>query len=248
MQRIRNILLAGAMLPVFAACTQNQVDRMRTVGQTPQFEKMDPVGKSEPISWPAMENKEANAAASNSLWSKGSKEFFRDQRARKIGDILTVSVSINDQAALDNKTQSKRSGDDSLGTPKLFGLEKGLAAALPGGVQPDNLLEVKSSVDNNGEGTIKRGEQVATKLSAVVTQVMDNGNLVIYGSQEVRVNFEVRQLTVQGVIRPEDIAPTNSIDASRIAEARISYGGKGLISEMQQPRIGQQITDILSPF
>lgn len=248
--KITYVLAIGAATLALSACTQNQVDRLRAVGQEPPLEKMNANASaaSEPISWPQT-NFNSRATTSNSLWSQGSKDFFRDQRARHVGDILTVRVTVDDSATLDNKSQSKRDSSESLGVPGLFGFEKNLAdAVLPDAADTSKLLSVKGSGDHSGEGTIERGEKVETSLAAVVTQVMDNGNLVIYGSQEIRVNYEVRQLTVQGVIRPEDIETNNIIDSSRIAEARVSYGGKGMISEVQQPRVGHQIVDILSPF
>jgi flagellar L-ring protein FlgH len=245
--RFSQVLLVGSCAFLFSACTANQVDKLRNVGKEPELQKIDPTSGQQPISWPRNEDVRSKASH-NSLWKQGSRDFFRDQRARQVGDILTVKISVDDKAALDNKSQAKRDNSDSLSAGSVFGLEKQIFGAIPGKADPSSLLSVSGKADNSGEGTIERGEKVETELAAVVTNIMDNGNLVIYGSQEIRVNFEVRQVTVQGVIRTEDIDADNTIPASRIAEARVSYGGKGLISDVQQPRLGHQVIDILSPF
>lgn len=243
------LLAAGVAILTLSACTSAQLDRLKEVGKAPALEEIqNPQEKSAPVTWPKERSKNAHIATANSLWSHNSKDFFRDQRAYRVGDILTVTIMISDKAELDNKTESKRSGRDSLAVPQVFGMQEQLTGWLPGNATPSSLLDVTGSMDNSGEGIIEREEQIDTEVAAVVTQVMDNGNLVIYGSQEIRVNFEVRQLTVEGVVRPEDVSPSNTVDSNRIAEARISYGGKGLISEVQQPRLGHQITDILAPW
>ena len=82
----------------------------------------------------------------------------------------------------------------------------------------------------------------------MITEVLPNGNLAIFGRQEVQVNFERRDLVVAGVIRPEDITSGNTIAYEQIAEARVSYGGQGQITDFQQPRYGQQLYDIVFPF
>ncbi len=208
----------------------------------------NPKDKSAPVRWPIARASQPDVRAANSLWSHTTRQFFRDQRAYKVGDILTVKVIIKDKAELDNKTERKRTTAENLGAPNVFGLEGKLLGLVPGNANPSTLLGVTGNTDSKGEGIIEREEEIQTEVAAVVTQVLPNGNLVIYGSQEIRVNFEVRQLTVEGVIRSEDVSPTNTIEANQIAEARISYGGKGLISDVQQPRIGNQIIDILSPW
>jgi len=246
----KHVALSLVLAISLSGCTNSVVDRLEWVGKEPPLKKIEnPVEASEKITWPsAAVAPTVSSKSSNSLWGNNSRDYFRDQRARKIGDILTVKVSIKDKAEIDNKTERKRSSSDSLGAPSVFGLEKLATGFLPGKANPSSLLSVNGSMDNSGEGTIEREEVIDTEIAAVVTQVMPNGNMLIYGSQEVRVNHEIRQLTIEGVIRAEDISPTNKIESQRIAEARISYGGKGLISDVQQPRLGNQIIDIISPW
>ncbi len=184
----------------------------------------------------------------NSLWRVGSKNFFKDQRASMIGDILTINIVINDKATIDNATTRTRSNSDTAKAPSLLGLETKLSKILPDAVDPSSLVDMGSTTSNAGKGTVNRSESVSLTLAAVVTQVLPNGNMVIQGRQEVRVNFEVRELTVMGVIRPEDISSTNTIQHTQIAEARISYGGRGQLTDVQQARYGSQLFDILFPF
>jgi flagellar L-ring protein precursor FlgH len=184
----------------------------------------------------------------NSLWRAGARSFFKDQRAGRVGDILTIEVSIDDKAKTENKTVRSRDNSETAGVPNLFGLEGEFAKKLPQGINPSAILGTNSKLSNTGDGTVDRKEQIDIKLAAVVMQVLPNGNLVVSGKQQVRINFEMRELTVSGIIRPEDISSVNSISYEKIAEARISYGGKGQISDVQQPRYGSQIMDILMPF
>ena len=184
----------------------------------------------------------------NSLWRTGAKAFFRDQRAAKVGDILTVDITISDSAKLNNQTSASRVGTENMGLTNLLGLENPLAKALPGATDLANLVKTNSDSESKGNGQIQRDETVNTTIAAIITQILPNRNLVISGKQEVRVNNEVREMDVSGIVRPEDISNTNTINHTQIAEARINYGGQGQISRLQQPRLGQQVMDIVSPF
>jgi flagellar L-ring protein precursor FlgH len=182
----------------------------------------------------------------NSLWRNGSRAFFKDQRAHQVGDILTVKVNINDTAQFANETQRSRTGTEDSGVSNFIGentITNPAKAVLPG-----RLLTADSNSSSDGKGSINRQEELQTNVAAVVTQMLPNGNLVIEGKQEVRVNFEVRELIVAGVVRPEDIDSDNSIDLPKIAEARVAYGGRGQITDVQQQRYGQQVLDVLLPF
>jgi flagellar L-ring protein precursor FlgH len=184
----------------------------------------------------------------NSLWRPGARGFFKDQRASRVGDILTVLISIADSATLDNTTSRSRDNSENSAANAFLGIEKHLSAVLPKAVDNTNLVDLSSTSNSTGAGSVDRKETINLKVAAVVTQRLPNGNLVVAGRQEVRVNFEVRQLQIRGVIRPEDIKADNTISYEKIAEARIAYGGRGQITDVQQPRYGQQIYDILWPF
>ena len=187
-------------------------------------------------------------AATGSLWRQGSKSFFKDLRAHDVGDLLTVTVTIDDDAKLDNTSERSRQNSDSMAAPSVLGLESYLGKILPDAVDPTNLVETNSDLSNKSDGTIDRKEQINLKVAAVVTQKLPNGNLVILGRQEVRVNYEVRELQIAGIIRQEDITNKNTVSYDQIAEARISYGGRGHISDIQGARYGSEMLDILLPF
>jgi flagellar L-ring protein precursor FlgH len=241
-------LTLGALCLSLAGC--GAASRIAEIGQPPamsgiQNPRMAP-GYT-PVTMPMPPQMETSRSA-NSLWRTGARSFFKDQRARAIGDILTVEIDIDDRAELSNATTRRRGSAETMGLPSFLGLESNLKNVLPEEVRPDSLVDFNSDGSSNGTGTIKRDERVTLKVAAVVTQILPNGNLVIQGTQEVRVNFERRDLNITGVIRPEDITSANAISYDKIAEARISYGGRGQITDVQQPRYGQQLFDIIAPF
>jgi flagellar L-ring protein precursor FlgH len=187
-------------------------------------------------------------ASANSLWRTGAREFFADQRASKVGDILTVLISIDDSAKTTNQTTTSRQSDITAGVPHLLGLESTLGKILPSGFDPANALGTNTKTDQAGAGAVTRAEKINLTIAAVVTAVLPNGNLVIQGTQEVRTNAELRQLTVAGIVRPEDISSSNTINHTQIAEARISYGGRGDISRVQKTPAGQALAEKFWPF
>ncbi len=223
--------------------------RLSEVGHPPA---MTPAGDPtrdpayRPISLP-MPRGQTEPAQANSLWRSGSRAFFKDQRAAQVGDIVTVLVNITDAANLQNQSTGGRTGAQTMGTPNLLGLESSIPHLFAKG-NPSSLLSTTSNNTSNGTGTIKRAESVQLRLAGVITQLLPNGNLALAARQEVRVNSELRELQVSGVIRPQDIASDNTVQHDRLAEARIAYGGRGQISDVQTPRYGQQILDILLPF
>jgi len=184
---------------------------------------------------------------SNSLWRQGSRAFFKDQRAAQVGDIVTVLVNITDAADMKNQTSANRTGAEEMGMANFFGLESRIPKFLKDAVAA-NLVSVNSQGNAAGIAAIKRNETVTLRLAGVITQVLANGNLVVAARQEVRVNSELRELTVAGIIRSQDIASDNTVHHDRMAEARIAYGGRGQLSYAQSPRLGQQILDTLLPF
>lgn len=188
------------------------------------------------------------AASANSLWRTGARTFFGDQRARHIGDIVTVNIDIDDRAQTQNSTNRTRTNEISGGISNFFGLENSLGRAFPGGFDPQNLVGLEGESNSNGSGSVSRSEKVSLTIAAVVTDVMANGNLVIQGRQEVRTNREVRELTVAGIVRPEDISSANTVAHTQIAEARISYGGRGDISRIQGAPAAQSLVERFSPF
>jgi flagellar L-ring protein precursor FlgH len=188
------------------------------------------------------------AAGANSLWRVGARAFFNDQRAHRVGDILTVNISIDDSAQTQNSTTANRTTTNSAGVPHFLGLESSLGRLLPGGFDPSNMIETQSATANQGQGQIRRAEQIRLTIAAVVTAVLPNGNMVIQGTQEVRTNGELRQLTVSGIVRAEDISSGNTIRHTQIAEARISYGGRGDISVVQRTPAGTAILQRINPF
>jgi len=224
------------------------IDRISHIGEQPVLSSIEyPTAAPgyKPVQIPMPQPQPASYNP-NSLWRSGSRAFFKDQRARQIGNILTVMVNITDKAAIANETQRSRKNTEDSGITDFIGsktIKNPATAILPG-----RILTADSTMSNDGKGSVNRQEALQTNVAAVVTQVLPNGNLVVEGKQEIRVNYEMRELVVAGIVRPEDIQRDNTIDSSKIAEARIAYGGRGQITDVQQPRYGQQFFDVVLPF
>ena len=239
---IRALLMLVLCMPLIAGCGFSRVaDITKEPPLTPVGAGLQPnrvAVPNEPVPPPTY-------ARGNSLWQDASSDLFRDPRAMKIGDVVTVKISIKDKASLDNTSERKRDNKTS------FGLDVGWDLNLPllNGKRRGTIdSKIDSKSETKGEGAINRSESIELLVAAVVTGVLPNGNLIISGTQEVRVNFEMRVLTVQGIVRPRDISTDNMVSYEKIAEARISYGGRGRITDFQQPAWGQQLLDIISPF
>jgi flagellar L-ring protein precursor FlgH len=246
----RVVLLRCALLSTVAVINSacSSIDRLKAIGEQPPLSAMDnPTTKPgyKPVQMP-MPTPQPATYNPNSLWRNGSRAFFKDQRARQIGDILTVMVNITDKAVIANETQRSRKNTEDSGITDFIGsktIKNPATSILPG-----RILTADSTMSNDGKGSVNRQEALQTNVAAVVTQVLPNGNLVVEGKQEIRVNYEMRELVVAGIVRPEDIQSDNTIDSSKIAEARIAYGGRGQITDVQQPRYGQQLFDVVLPF
>jgi flagellar L-ring protein FlgH len=247
--KFRRIALTGTMLTIASlAGGCSAVDRLSQIGEQPKLSAIEnPTTQPgyKPVQMP-MPKPETVSYNPNSLWRNGSRSFFKDQRAHQIGDLLTVTVNITDQANFANETQRQRTATEDSGITAFLGsavLGQSAKNALTG-----RLFQADSNSQTDGKGSIVRQETLQTNVAAIVTQVLPNGNLVVEGKQEIRVNYEKRELIVAGIVRPEDIQSDNTIDSSKIAQARIAYGGHGEISDIQQPRYGSQVMDVLLPF
>lgn len=187
-------------------------------------------------------------ADQSSLWSGGRNSLLGDRRAMQRGDIMTVVIEIDDNAEISNQSDRSRSGSDSLSLPALIGIPQRLDQKLPEGASSADLVGLTSSSNSSGDGSVKRREKLTLRVAVTVVDVLPNGVLSISGTQELRVNFELRELSVTGFVRPADVSRQNEITYDKIASARVSYGGRGQITDMQQPRIGQQVLDAVLPF
>jgi len=244
---MRPLPLLFAMLAL-AGCST--AERLSRIGRAPDMAPItDPTRAPgwQPVSMPMPTQQEAYASPA-SLWRTGSRTFLRDQRAAAVGDVITVLVDIADAAQLQNRTNRSRANVENMGLPRILGLDSSFTRILPNSIDPSRLVEATSDTSSDGQGRVQRNETVTLRVAATVTQVLPNGNLVVNGRQQVRVNDELRDLGLAGIIRPQDIASDNTVKHDRLAEARITYGGRGTVSDVQQPRYGQQLLDAILPF
>jgi flagellar L-ring protein FlgH len=247
---MRKALLILTTTIVLTGCAAT-VEDVRNAGRPPavtpiENPTMAATGRREVVM--PMPEPTSQATASNSLWRAGSRQFFNDPRASRTGDIVTVLIQINDQAQLNNSTGRTRKSTQNGGVNNFFGLEQLPGRVLPQGFDPANMIGTNSNGAFSGQGQVTRNEKVDMTVAAIVTQVLPNGNLVVAGRQEVRINNELRELLVSGIVRPQDISSANQVRHTEMAEARISYGGRGQITAYQQPSVGQQVLGAISPF
>jgi flagellar L-ring protein FlgH len=245
MRKILNKILIPALCLLLAGCQS-----LKTVGKAPEFTPVNSGDEYFAMSGGGLPGapipRGPNGEAS--LWSGSRGSLLGDRRAGQRGDILTVVVEIDDKAEISNTSGRNRTSSDKMGIPSMLGIPQRLDAALAEGSSMADAYSTNSSSKYQGNGSVQRKEKLTLRVAATITEVLPNGVLRIEGSQEVRVNFEIRELIVTGFVRPEDVTRQNEITYDKIAGARISYGGRGQITDVQQPRIGQQIADKILPF
>ena len=232
-------------LAVLAAC-----GRTDNLGKAPSFTPANETPEHVAMLWQGLpvETTPQRTVDNASLWSGERQSLLGDRRAMRRGDILTVVIEIDEKAEISNNTSRSRSGSESMGVPNLLGLPQRIDSHLPEGASMADAVGIDSSSSSAGKGSVKRKEKLELRVAATIVDVLPNGVLAISGSQELRVNFELRELLVSGYVRPEDISRQNEITYDKIASARVSYGGRGQITDMQQPRLGQQVLDAVLPF
>ena len=241
-------ILSVISLGVLSGCAMS--NRLTDTGSAPpltQVQNPTQLPSYQPVTMPMPQPTKPGIPSnqSNSLWQTGAKAFFKDQRAKNIGDILTVVVNFNQTSKFDEKNERERESKEKSQLNAFFGASKDLEKA---GLEPPTLIDLSSKPETKSKGKIEKTTNIVTTLAATVTQILPNGNLVIWGRQEARLNNEVKEVQITGVIRPEDITSSNTIPLEKIAEARLSVGGRGQLSDLQQPAWGQQILDIVTPF
>jgi flagellar L-ring protein precursor FlgH len=247
---VRALRVAISVLVAFAALAG--CARLERVGREPEFtppgqaqRPVPPVAPSRiAVATPKRDDPPPYAVAS--LWRSGPESLFGDRRARDLGDILTVVIEIDDEAEIRNNTRRSRTAEEDLSVSALFGLPTLIDGAFDVPVDPG--VGIDSGSSSVGDGSVARNEEITLRIAATVVDVLPNGHLVVAGNQEVRVNYELRDLQVAGIVRPADISRRNEITYDKMAEARIAYGGRGQISDLQQPRYGQQVLDVILPF
>ena len=248
--RTATILAVAFSTAILTGCAS--IDRLSEVGRPPATTPIDVIRSpmlAEKINYPIQAEVDARPT-SNSLWRPGSKTFLKDQRATRLGDILTADVQFSDSATLENQTSRERSNSDALNLGSMLGYASKLAGTLPGNpmLDPAALLGSSGPGQFKGTGSSQRKENVRFKVAVIIVDQLRNGNFVVSGRQELRVNNELREVVVAGIVRPQDIDAENTIASEKIAEARITYGGRGTLTDYQQPPVGSQIIEIIRPF
>jgi len=249
---LTSIVTIGLTMVMLSGC--KTLTKLSEIGEDPKISKIEnPQANANyrPVSLPMPAPRVAEDNP-NSLWRAGARAFFKDHRAKEIGDLVTIIVSLDDNANFKNSTERDREDSETVNAVDLLGLEAELNKVLPQAIGDagagGQIANFGNTHSTDGSGSIDRSEVLSLTFAAVVTQILPNGSLVVMGRQEVRVNAELRELMVTGVIRPSDIDSDNTITDDSIAELRVAYGGRGTLSGLQKPRWGMEMWDILFPF
>lgn len=235
------LMLCGCDLP----------QRLSSIGEAPQLSHIqDPTRLKgyQPITMPMPYGQDTIPSGKTpSLWQTGAQAFFKDQRAYKIGDIITVKVHIDQDESIEMTPTINRQNQGIATYNSMFGLEKAAANAF-GAASTPNVLNVTSNPQLTGSAKYEVKDKMTFQIAATVVQILPNGNMVVDGRQEMRLVNEVREVMIKGIVRREDISASNTINSEKVSELRISYGGRGDLSDMQSFPWGQQIANKLLPF
>lgn len=228
----------------------NLATKLSNVGDPPDMSQIqDPtlVSSYRPVSMP-MPTPEPERHSVNSLWQTGSRAFFKDQRANRVGDVITVIVDLNTKSKIDSTHTYNRTSKNQSNVNNFFGYESKFKNIFPSAVNPASLIDMTSNPNQTGTGKFERKDELDLKIGATIVQILPNGNLVIQGRQEILIQKDLRIVEVKGIIRREDIASNNTIPYSKIAEARIAYGGRGDVSDSYSVPWGQQVLNKILPW
>ncbi|MDR1051235.1 MAG: flagellar basal body L-ring protein FlgH [Deltaproteobacteria bacterium] len=184
-----------------------------------------------------------------SLFSEDSRpNFFSDMKAERVGDIITINIVETSRASKTANTSTRRSNDVNASVDSLFGLEAPGKLPTPLGMNLAAGVQGGYSSQFSGTGSTSRNENITAKISARIVQVLPNDNLVVRGSQEILVNNEKQYITIQGVVRPADVATDNSVLSTYLADARIEYTGQGDLTNKQREGWLSRALDKIWPF
>lgn len=235
-----------AIILLLAGCASS------TIGKAPELTPIEATNERAAMATYGLLNQHSGLrqreADHASLWARDRASLLGDRRAMQRGDILTVVIEIDERAEISNSSARGRSASQQMTVPQLLGFPQRVNPRLPEGASMSDAVQLNSQSSASGDGSVRRNEKLTLRVAATIVNVLPNGVLAVSGQQEVRVNFELRELSVSGYVRPEDVSRQNEITYDKIAAARVSYGGRGQITDMQQPRYGQQALESVLPF
>ncbi len=192
-----------------------------------------------------------DATANGSLWvengGRSLGEMFVNAKARRIGDIVTIRIVESSSASNKASTDTDRASSLDVGLSSFFKLEDEFPSTQAF-FNPFSPAQASYESEFEGTGSTVRSGALEAYISARIVQILPNGNFVIEGNREVRVNNENQIITLTGVVRPRDISGENVVQSTYIADARISYSGSGIVNDQQRPGWLVRILDNIWPF
>ncbi len=171
--------------------------------------------------------------AEGSLWTDSGNLLFIDQKARRVGDTVIVDIVENSSSKIGANTTVSKENSLEANLPDFMGYMAWLKAKNPL-LDPDDLISSEFKHESEGAGASDRSGQITASIGAIVTSVLPNGNITIYGQREMKVNNEAQYITVSGIVRPKDIDSDNRVKSTYLADARIEYSGRGVIADAQK--------------
>jgi flagellar L-ring protein FlgH len=230
--RLHQVVILGALTVLLAGCS---------------LMRPQPGLREDQFALPVDEPTE-KVAAPGSLWSPNARfvDMYSDVRARQVGDLVMVRIVESSSAEKKAKTESSKDSMADNSVSSILGLPLGSSAIHGYKITPE--IKYSNKTDFNTDGKTSRDDTISGTVTARVERVLPSGNLVIKGKKQTRVNSEIQYMVLSGIIRPEDISPSNMILSTLVADMQLDMYGSGILGDQHSKGFIARALDIVWPF